>query len=730
MSILGTGRAFSSPPVSKPHLPPLHSQRIRPLLLLTNHLTDTYTKCNHFFIYTDSANPKRILTRPSEKVSTQSYDNINGDYILHVNDIIISSSDVRYQVLDLLGQGTFGQVVKCRKIGTTEIYAIKIDKNKPAYFKQGLMETKILEPLNKQYDPDDKHHIVRMIEFFIFRNHLCLVFELLNMNIFELLKQNQYRGLPIVLVRAFLTQILDALSVLEDAGIIHCDLKPENILLANLTSTNIKLIDFGSACFENQRVYSYLQSRFYRSPEVLLGYDYTSAIDIWSLGCISIELFLGLPAFPGSTTFNQLHRIIESRGSPPTYMLERGKSTSKYFDHILNKETRSFVYRIKTEEQYSKESGKPLKPSKRYFDKNIENVIENYPFRRNLTAQQIDEEKQQRKAMIHFITGLLQMDPEQRWSAKQAILHPFITGDPFTGTFNADPTLKQCHINRAQQGSLTVSQSLPQNFYQAYTSPPMSPQAGRTLQIPYNTLGSSPSNSRNNSRNSFNYSPNMGGVGHHHSLPQHQHHSNNANHRARSFSSPLQPRKSGQQPQQQVLPLNSWSSSPNGASTPFASSPYHYGRDSQLGLPLPVPVSIGPSPGPGQNSINCNNNESLVRRSRANSTPQKPNWQVYNERFAPNNSFVCAPPTLIAPPDNHPAVAGSWTVMNSPLQFPLDNLNSNNPLAGGPPTRSLQTWWWDPGVPLPSLLPANLGYSPSVTGHPRHNGNDFGERRG
>jgi serine/threonine protein kinase len=101
------------------------------------------------------------------------------------------------------------------------------------------------------------------------------------------------------------SQILDALIVLRDASIIHCDLKPENILLAPPAASGgalgqLKLIDFGSACFETRTVYSYIQSRFYRSPEVLLGLSYSASIDMWSFGCVAAELFLGLPLFPGA----------------------------------------------------------------------------------------------------------------------------------------------------------------------------------------------------------------------------------------------------------------------------------------------------------------------------------------------------------------------------------------------------------------------------------------------
>jgi dual specificity protein kinase YAK1 len=81
-----------------------------------------------------------------------------------------------------------------------------------------------------------------------------------------------------------------------------------------LESPAIKIIDFGSACHETQTVYTYIQSRFYRSPEVLVGLPYSSSIDMWSLGCIAAELFLGLPLFPGSSEYNQISRIVEMLG--------------------------------------------------------------------------------------------------------------------------------------------------------------------------------------------------------------------------------------------------------------------------------------------------------------------------------------------------------------------------------------------------------------------------------
>lgn len=77
-------------------------------------------------------------------------------------------------------------------------------------------------------------------------------------------------------------------------------MKPENILLTDSSCNGLKVVDFGSGCFLDQQVYTYVQSRFYRSPEVILRIPYTEKVDIWSLGCILAELFTGEPLFPGN----------------------------------------------------------------------------------------------------------------------------------------------------------------------------------------------------------------------------------------------------------------------------------------------------------------------------------------------------------------------------------------------------------------------------------------------
>ncbi|KAF1987291.1 kinase-like protein [Aulographum hederae CBS 113979] len=419
---------------------------ISPLQALTTHLPSTYRICNPGFKYESSRNPRRVLTKPSKGVKNDGYDNEDSDYILYVNDILGSEEaghKNRYLILDVLGQGTFGQVVKCQNLRTQEVVAVKVVKNRTAYFNQSMMEVSVLDLLNKQMDKNDDHHLLRLKDTFIHRQHLCLVFELLSVNLYELIKQNQFRGLSTTLVRVFAQQLLNGLSLLGKAKLIHCDLKPENILLKNLESPIIKIIDFGSACDERQTVYTYIQSRFYRSPEVLLGLPYSAAIDMWSLGCIVVELFLGLPLFPGSSEYNQVARITEMLGLPPTWMLEMGKQSGEFFEKIQDDFGRK-AYRLKSMEQYSREHGTKEQPSKKYFSATtLPDIIKNYPMpRKNMKAAEIEREMANRTAFIDFAQGLLNLNPLERWTPSQARLHPFITQAKFTGPFIPPMMLK------------------------------------------------------------------------------------------------------------------------------------------------------------------------------------------------------------------------------------------------------------------------------------------------
>ncbi|MED6241047.1 hypothetical protein ATANTOWER_020103 [Ataeniobius toweri] len=214
-------------------------------------------------------NGTEISTNGSNEVVAGATVNRNGsgdgDYQLVQHEVLYSLKN-SYEVLEFLGRGTFGQVVKCWKRGTNEVVAIKILKNHPSYARQGQIEVEILARLSSENA--EEHNVVRALECFQHRSHTCLAFEMLEQNLYDFLKQNKFSPLPLKIIRPILQQVATALKKLKDLGLIHADLKPENIMLVDPSRQpyRVKVIDFGSASHVSKAVCStYLQSRYYSS---------------------------------------------------------------------------------------------------------------------------------------------------------------------------------------------------------------------------------------------------------------------------------------------------------------------------------------------------------------------------------------------------------------------------------------------------------------------------------
>eukprot|EP00127_Corallochytrium_limacisporum_P005164 Clim_evm4s200 gene=Clim_evmTU4s200 len=469
---------ISVPPAHN-HLAPQHSNVF--VCRATVGLWEFYKSCNPQIHYGGSAKLRKYLTQPGKPANDNQYDNEEANLIVSVNDCLTpdGTSFPKYRVAALLGQGTFGQVVRCRvqdredEAHQPKDVAVKVIKNKPAYYNQSLTEVKILQELSQIYDPENQHHLVRLLNHFIHREHLCLVFELLDMNLFELLKQNDFKGVSVNLIKYFMTQMLDALIVMKKAGIIHCDLKPENVLLTGLGSPSIKVVDFGSACYEGHTVYSYIQSRFYRSPEVIIGVPYSSAIDIWSLGCIAAELYLGLPIFPGSSEYDQLYRILEVTGPLPDHMLSQGMQTPKYY-HISQGYSCP-VYTLKSADEYYQESREQQRVWKRYFEIHQLWDIESPKIRPYENEEDIDKQVEDRQVFADFLSQMLVLDSHQRWTPNQLIGHPFITGQSMAPRQQQQQethtTAMDTSMNAQQQPHQQLPVQYPNTAYHQHQNP-------------------------------------------------------------------------------------------------------------------------------------------------------------------------------------------------------------------------------------------------------------------
>ena len=177
---------------------------------------------------------KRQATMGS--LNNHGFDDDQGSY-RHIPHDHIS---YRYEVLRVIGRGSFGQVVKAYDHKTHQYVALKMVRNEKRFHRQAAEEIRILEHLRKQ-DTDGSMNAIHLLDSFMFRGHVCMTFELLSMNLYELIKKNKFQGFSIPLVRRFAHSILTCLQVLYKNRIIHCDLKPENILLKQQGRSGIKV---------------------------------------------------------------------------------------------------------------------------------------------------------------------------------------------------------------------------------------------------------------------------------------------------------------------------------------------------------------------------------------------------------------------------------------------------------------------------------------------------------
>ncbi|KAJ7197540.1 hypothetical protein GGX14DRAFT_667709 [Mycena pura] len=280
------------------------------------------------------------------------YDDERGDYL------VVNHDHLAYRL--------FGQVLHCRDHCVGESVAIKIIQETVHH--QAMVEIKILDNLRK-WDPDEKHQVIKMTEHFYFRGHLCIAMELLSINLYELIKANGFVGFTTSLIRRFTSQMLMSLSLMCHHRIVHCDLKPENVLLRHLAK---KVIDFGSSCLEHEKIYTYIQSRFYRSPEVILGF----------------------PIFPGENEQEQLSCIMEVLGVPDKEFVNRSTRKKLFFDPngvpqvVINSK------------------GRRRRPGTKSLAQVLRCNDENF---------------------VDFISKYLLWDPERRIKPQAALRHPFLT---------------------------------------------------------------------------------------------------------------------------------------------------------------------------------------------------------------------------------------------------------------------------------------------------------------
>ncbi|NXT00818.1 CLK2 kinase, partial [Jacana jacana] len=288
--------------------------------------------------------------------------------------------------------------------------ALKIIKNVEKYKEAARLEINVLEKINEK-DPENTNLCVRMFDWFDYHGHMCISFELLGLSTFDFLKDNNYLPYPIHQVRHMAYQVCQAVKFLHDNKLTHTDLKPENILFVNsdyelsynlekkrdersVKSTAIRVVDFGSATFDHEHHSTIVSTRHYRAPEVILELGWSQPCDVWSIGCIIFEYYVGFTLF--QTHDNREHLAMMERilGPIPSRMIRKTRK-QKYFYHG----------RLDWDENTS---------AGRYVRENCK------PLRRYLTSEAEDHHR-----LFDLIESMLEYEPSKRITLAEALKHPF-----------------------------------------------------------------------------------------------------------------------------------------------------------------------------------------------------------------------------------------------------------------------------------------------------------------
>ncbi|XP_002530054.2 serine/threonine-protein kinase AFC2 isoform X3 [Ricinus communis] len=351
-------------------------------------------------------------------------DDKDGHYMFALGENLTS----RYKIQRKLGEGTFCQVLECWDRENREMVAIKVVRSTKKYREAAMLEINVLHLLGK-YDRNGSR-CVQIRNWFDYRNHICIVFEMLGPSLYDFLRKNNYRPFPVDLVRELGRQLLECVAFMHDLRLIHTDLKPENILFvspeyikipdykvpsispAEATyykrlpkSSAIKVIDFGSAAYGHHEHNYIVSTRHYRAPEVILGLGWSYPCDMWSVGCILVELCSGEALFQTHENLEHLAMMERVLGPLPQHMLRRA-----------DRHAEKYVRKGRLDWPDAATSRESIK------------AVMKLPRLQNIVMLHVDHSAGD---IIDLLQGLLRYDPSNRLTAHEALRHPFFTRDHY-----------------------------------------------------------------------------------------------------------------------------------------------------------------------------------------------------------------------------------------------------------------------------------------------------------
>ena len=343
-------------------------------------------------------------------------DTEDGDLIIEQKDVISDPQGQKYTIVERIGGGQLGQVYHV-VTPDNQRYALKVVRWQPVYNRRGQQEYQILAQIQRRITDDERDRIVKPVSSFTFQNHFCFVMELLGLDMYSILQRRGFRGIGLVLLQRLLCDMLQALCALKRCNIVHADIRPENIL-TRTSDVGVKLADFGGARGGSQPCSFYIQSRYYRAPEVVLEVPYSYPIDMWSLGCVIVEMFVGAPIFPGQTDIHLLDVIVSVLGEFPAKVVARSGRKAELFNADGT---------FKGQERICQEKGQEPVNFAKYFRYNrIEEIILLYDFEIGNTDEERQRERDKRVLLVDLVLKMLALDQDERITPEAALEHPFV----------------------------------------------------------------------------------------------------------------------------------------------------------------------------------------------------------------------------------------------------------------------------------------------------------------
>lgn len=374
-------------------------------------------------------------------------DDKDGHYNVKIN---AGFANDRFIVKELLGQGTFGKVVKAWDTFSNEMVAIKIIKSIPKYREASKIELRVLTML-KKHDPMNEFQCIHLRECFDYRDHICIVTDLLRQSLYDFMESTNFAPFPGSHIQAFARQMLRSVAFLHDLNLIHTDLKPENILLIDdvyehrngkmvLKDPRIFIIDFGSAIFNDEYHSSVVSTRHYRAPEIILGTGWSFPCDMWSLGCILVELLTGEALFKTHENEQHLAMMEKVLGSSvdinmvskclQLYGNGEPRPNSRFDTSVVNAFDHSNLRLKFTTSMNSNNSHYPHINGSKQPSSKLKKEVKALKLIDDLIWDKVGNDKRGDKFWKYFIDLLKRMliwDPDKRITAREALNHKWFT---------------------------------------------------------------------------------------------------------------------------------------------------------------------------------------------------------------------------------------------------------------------------------------------------------------